>query len=795
VGSKVVNTILNLKDKMSPSILKATKNTKKMSKTMRKVQRAVNKEVWKMRKGFYYLKRDVKRAAINVAKITATMATAIGIAGAKIGFSEAFNIEGFRVQLETAVGDTQKAAKKMAYATKFANSTPFETSSVMEATASLEAMGIKSEKWLPKIADMAGATNKSIEQSYEAVIDAVASGEFERLRGFGIMKDELVSTSNMKFGAGVVFDSRGSLKDADKLAETLMAVMDNRFEGGSEKMSKTIKGLWSTITGVTKTSLANIVGITSEGEILQGTALDLLKGKMEGVIAKLNEWKESGAIKRISDGLTKGLKTAGTYAKKFSDKITKIINFLKKNETLVFTVVSAFLGFKAAAVAITLATKAMALFKIAAMAIKGTLTPVLAFQVAITLLAAGFYYLYNSSDSFRNKVDALVKKLKVFGDYFKKNLLPVIIDFAKEIKDLAQKRIKKLIKFFKDLSKSDLKDKIKKTFESFKILGAFLKKYLLPAIITIGEVAYDAFIFVFENVIDVLKVLYNKALKPLGKFFKDVLIPIAKALGLAFLGFIVILDPLIKFLISKFKPIFITVFKLVKASVITAIETIGGVISALTRIFKGIIDFVVGIFTGDWEKAWNGVIEIFGGIFDGIKLLITTPIRLAINIANEFIEGFKEKFEDLKETISDVFTFLKDGGKESLKSIGNFFVEIFNGIIEDLNGIEIAIPDWVPKIGGNSWGFDIPKFSKFATGTDYFSGGLAKINEFGGEIVNLPNGSQVIPSDKSEMMVKDKNTGHEIKIIIQGDVYGDEDHVDRLFSKAVKKIELALGNV
>jgi len=795
VANKVVNTILNLKDKMSPSILKATKNTKKMSKTMRKVQRAVNKEVWKMRKGFYYLKRDVKRAATNVAKVTATMATAIGIAGAKIGFSEAFNIEGFRVQLETAVGDTQKAAKKMAYATKFANSTPFETSSVMEATARLEAMGIKSEKWLPKIADMAGATNKSIQQSYEAVIDAVAGGELERLKEFGIRKDDLVKATDMKFGAGVVFDSRGSLKDASKLGEVLMQTMDDRFGGGAKKMSNTAKGLWSTITGVTKTSLANIVGITSEGSIKQGSAFDLLKKKMQGIVAKLNEWQESGVIQKISDGLVDGLKTASTYGKKFFDKISKIINFLKDNEKMVFTVVSAFLGFKAAAVAIAIATKAMALFKIVAMAVKGTLTPVMAFQVAITLLAAGFYYLYNSSETFRNKVDALIKKLKTFSEHFKKNLLPVILDFAKEIKNLAEKRIKKLIKFFKNLSKSDLKDKMKKTFEAFKALGAFLKKYLLPVFITIGKTVFDVLVFVFKNVIDVLKVLNNKALKPLGKFFKDVIIPIAKAVGLAFLGFIVILDPLIKFLISRFKPIFIGVFKMIKAYVITAIETIGGVISALTRIFSGIINFVVGVFTGDWEKAWNGVIEIFGGIFDGIKLLITTPIRLAINIANEFIDGFKEKFENLKTTITDVFEFLKEGGKGAFKSVGNFFVDIFNGIIEDLNGIEIAIPDWVPKIGGNSWGFDIPKFKKFATGTEYFSGGLAKINEFGGEIVNLPNGSQVIPSDKSEMMIKEKNSGREIKIIIKGDVYGDEAQVDRLFSKAITKLELALGNM
>lgn len=832
---------------MSPSILKATKNTKKMSKTMRKVQRAVNKQVWKIRKGFYYLKRDIQRTAKNVAKVTGAMVTAIGAAGAKIGFSEAFNIEGFRVQLETAVGSAQLAAKKMAYATKFANSTPFETSSVMEATARLEAMGIKSEKWLPKIADMAGATNKSIQQSYEAIIDAVASGELERLKEFGIRKDDLVKATDIKFGAGVVFDSRGSLKDAAKLSEVLMETMDKKFGGGAKKMSTTVKGLWSTMTGVTKTSLANIIGITSDGTIKQGSALDLLKGKMQGIVAKLNEWQNNGTIKKISEGLVKGLKTAATYGKKFSDRISGIIDYLKENEKVVLTVVSAFLGFKAVAVAVSMATKAMALFKIVSKSIKGAMTPMLGFQIVVALLAAGLYLLYRNSESFRKKIDQLVAKVKAFGKVFKKDTLPKITKFGKELYNLANKKIKNFIKWIKSvdwkpfinglktifkwakklgkgafdkiskiLNKIDwdmIGQKVHKVAFAFKILGAFAKKYVLPIIKTVGKVLFKSLIFVIRNLIDIFKVFWKKILIPIGKFIYNVLwkkafqplgeyiakiiMPIIKILGLAFAGFIIVLNPLINFLIAVFKPIFIGVFRLIKAYIITFIGTIGGYIKALTRIFTGVIDFVVGVFTGDWKKAWNGVVNIFGGIFDGIKTLITKPIRLAIDIAKEFIDGFTEKFDNLKEKISEVFGFLKEGGKEAFKNTGNFFVDILNGIIEKMNVIEITIPDWFPKIGGKSWGINIPTVPRFATGTKYFSGGLAEINEHGGEIVNLPGGSQVIPADKSEMLIKQstKNNKSDIKIIIQGDVYGDQAFIDRMFAELVRRLEIALGNM
>lgn len=42
-----------------------------------------------------------------------------------------------------------------------------------------------------------------------------------------------------------------------------------------------------------------------------------------------------------------------------------------------------------------------------------------------------------------------------------------------------------------------------------------------------------------------------------------------------------------------------------------------------------------------------------------------------------------------------------------------------------------------------------------ATGTPYFGGGLTEINEHGGEIINLPTGAQIIPSDKSAQMVRE----------------------------------------
>lgn len=54
---------------------------------------------------------------------------------------------------------------------------------------------------------------------------------------------------------------------------------------------------------------------------------------------------------------------------------------------------------------------------------------------------------------------------------------------------------------------------------------------------------------------------------------------------------------------------------------------------------NGIIDFIRGVFTGDWERAWNGVKEIFGGMFQMLISLAKAPLNSVILLINGMIEG------------------------------------------------------------------------------------------------------------------------------------------------------------
>lgn len=101
---------------------------------------------------------------------------------------------------------------------------------------------------------------------------------------------------------------------------------------------------------------------------------------------------------------------------------------------------------------------------------------------------------------------------------------------------------------------------------------------------------------------------------------------------------------------------------------------------------------------------------------------------------------------------------------------------------------QILTPNSIDKISQ-------PTIPKFATGTSYFSGGLAQINERGGEIVNLPNGSQVIPADKSEKMISSGKPNIVVNFTIQGNVVGNQQFIDEVGSVVTEKVVFALGNM
>lgn len=321
MASRRLAVILKLKDEIS----KPLRNVSNETKTVQNQFKLANAKVGRFANSIdRKLTRAAKRAAVGLG--------VLGGAALKIGFSEAFDLEGYKAQLETATKSTKKAAKLMTYAVDYSNKTPFESGEVVEGAAKFESMGMSAKKWLTYTGDMAGATNKSFDQAVEALIDA-QTGELERLKEFGITKRQIQDKAEKMFSKEQIINNQGQIVNQEKFNQAMLALMEEKFAGGAEKQARTLKGAWSTVAGVTKNTLANIMGMQSDGTVREGSAFDFIREKMLQLADTLNKWQADGTIDRIAEKvggvLSKACDTAANAIQFFIDNANWLIPVAK----------------------------------------------------------------------------------------------------------------------------------------------------------------------------------------------------------------------------------------------------------------------------------------------------------------------------------------------------------------------------------------------------------------------------------------------------------------------------------
>ena len=130
---------------------------------------------------------------------------------------------------------------------------------------------------------------------------------------------------------------------------------------------------------------------------------------------------------------------------------------------------------------------------------------------------------------------------------------------------------------------------------------------------------------------------------------------------------------------------------------------------SIKQVFDGVIDFIRGVFTGDWQRAWEGVKEIFRGTFNAFASLAKVPINSVIALLNGAINGI-------------------------------------NMMIDALNSISFKIPDWVPLLGGKSFGLHLARVGSipYLAKGGILSQGSAVVGEAGPELLTLTGGKAVV---------------------------------------------------
>lgn len=150
-----------------------------------------------------------------------------------------------------------------------------------------------------------------------------------------------------------------------------------------------------------------------------------------------------------------------------------------------------------------------------------------------------------------------------------------------------------------------------------------------------------------------------------------------------------ILQPVINWIAQNIMPAIAPVLEALVIDFSNVFSQIGEIIDGFITSIRGVVEFLTGVFSGDWERAWEGIKKIFKGIWDAMPDFVKEPIRSVIGFINKMIEAVESGI---------------------------------NSVVQAANGLSFTVPDWVPGIGGDRFGFDLspaqlPRIPQLASGT------------------------------------------------------------------------------
>lgn len=156
-----------------------------------------------------------------------------------------------------------------------------------------------------------------------------------------------------------------------------------------------------------------------------------------------------------------------------------------------------------------------------------------------------------------------------------------------------------------------------------------------------------------------------------------------------------ILQPLFEWIAANVWPILAPIIEKLGDDFLKTLGLIFDILGQLFEILRGVIDFIVGVFTGDWEMAWQGVLEILHGLFGPIADWFSEKFKSAYNgIVNAFSnigQWFSERYEDVKNAFSSVGDWFSQKFKEAYDSIVNTFRNIGQWFTDRYNDIKNAL--------------------------------------------------------------------------------------------------------
>lgn len=455
-----------------------------------------------------------------------------------------------------------------------------------------------------------------------------------------------VFSAFMKRLFGVKSDSSSGIGAVASDVSSATNAMDNLSNSTSgvgsvaKKAAKEIKGLM----GIDEINTISSTGSDSDSG----------SGDSSGIgNIGMDDWDFSQQEK-ATDGL---LSKVEVFADKVRNIFKNISNFIKKHKEIILSIigglVSGIIAFFIAgnwgaitgAIAsvigwIELIPTALGLAGLA------LTTPAALIAGAVAVVTTAFLYLWQTSDSFRN---ALINGWNAL--------------------------VSALTPYFKAI------------MGALKLVGDFLVTVLKPILFLL----WDAWCTVVDNIVKVTMSLWTNCIAPVVKFLGECLKKIIDGLNEIWQAWKPTIEKIGEILIVIWNTCLKPVINWLGNEFIQAFRNVGNyikpILEGLKIMFDGLIDFIVGVFTGNWQRAWQGVQNIFRGIFDGLTNIAKKPLNAIIDAINTMIRGLNK----------------------------------------------IKLPNWIPGFGG--MGINIPTIPKLAKGGIVDAPTIAMVGESGKEIV------------------------------------------------------------
>lgn len=362
----------------------------------------------------------------TIGKISGAVAVAGGAVAGFLGkgiLDTASEFEQFETQLTTIEGSADKAKKSLDWIADFGAKTPYDVAQVTEAFVKLKSYGLDPIKGnlLESLGNTASAMGKTLDQAAEMMADAVR-GENERLKEFGIVGSRENQTTTFSYDINGESLAKTVGNGSAEIQQALQDIMDEKFRGGMERMSKTWEGTLSNLSDT---------WIMMKKRIADGGIFDRLKQGLNDVMLLIYDNRE--AINAWADRI--GTKLVDAWDKVLPilfdlwDKIMWVIHALKQlSDTLGITkyrveIFAGLVALIAANLAGLMALKAVAFVLALGRAFFLLFSP----MALLVLTLAGLFLLIQDIYSYLNG------KQSAFGDMLDQHpALKVLFDFVKD---------------------------------------------------------------------------------------------------------------------------------------------------------------------------------------------------------------------------------------------------------------------------------------------------------------------------------------------------------------------------